>query len=171
MAKKRVFYSFHFNNDFFRTMQVQNMGAIEDDEPVSKNDWEKLKNTGDTAVENWIEKHMKDKECLVLLIGTQTAGRKWINYEIAKAWSDGRGVLGIRIHGLEGTDGQQSVLGANPFSGFTVCQDPNKKQWDSIVPVKNPPFVTGKGVYGHISENIEKWIEDAIKIRKDFKCS
>jgi hypothetical protein len=44
MAARRpqVFYSFHFDNDVFRVQQIWNIGAIEGNEPVSKNDWPPL---------------------------------------------------------------------------------------------------------------------------------
>ena len=40
---RRVFYSFHFDGDYWRTQQVRNIGALEHDSPVSKNDWEEVK--------------------------------------------------------------------------------------------------------------------------------
>jgi hypothetical protein len=29
MAKRKVFYSFHFDNDVFRVQQIRNMGILE----------------------------------------------------------------------------------------------------------------------------------------------
>ena len=63
---------------------------------------------------------MKGKSCLVVLIGTSTAGRRWVNHEITKAWNDGKGVLGIYIHNLKNLAGQQSLKGSNPFTGQTI---------------------------------------------------
>ena len=39
MAKVPVFYSFHFDNDVMRVQQIRNIGMIDGNEPVSKNDW------------------------------------------------------------------------------------------------------------------------------------
>ena len=55
---------------------------------------------------------MKGKECLVVLAGEKTAGRRWVNYEIEKAWKDGLGVLAIHINNLKDFDGNQSKKGA-----------------------------------------------------------
>ena len=44
MAKRQIFYSFHYDNDVFRVQQIRNMGALDGNEPVSKNDWETVKN-------------------------------------------------------------------------------------------------------------------------------
>jgi hypothetical protein len=43
MAKRQVFYSFHFDNDVFRVQMVRQMGVIEGNEPVSKNTWETVR--------------------------------------------------------------------------------------------------------------------------------
>jgi hypothetical protein len=34
--KRKVFYSFHFDNDVFRVQQVRNMGVIEGNEPTTR---------------------------------------------------------------------------------------------------------------------------------------
>lgn len=43
--KRKVFYSFHFDNDVMRVQQIRNMGVLEGDEPVSPNTWEQIKRT------------------------------------------------------------------------------------------------------------------------------
>lgn len=40
MAKRQIFYSFHFDNDVMRVQQIRNIGAIEDNKPISPNDWD-----------------------------------------------------------------------------------------------------------------------------------
>jgi hypothetical protein len=63
---------------------------------------------GDDAIKKWIASQMKGKHCAVVLVGTGTANRKWINHEIIKAWDDGLGVVGIYIHGLKNLDDETS---------------------------------------------------------------
>jgi hypothetical protein len=55
MARVPVFYSFHFDNDVMRVQQIRQMGLIDGDEPVSKNDWETVKRGGAGAIERWID--------------------------------------------------------------------------------------------------------------------
>ena len=50
-TKRRVFYSFHYDNDVFRVPKITNMGALEGAEPVLKNDWETVKKGGEKAIE------------------------------------------------------------------------------------------------------------------------
>ena len=78
MAKRQIFYSFHFGSDVFRVQLVRQMGAIEGNEPVSKNAWETVKGAGTASIEKWIDDNMKGKSCVVVLIGTETSTRPWV---------------------------------------------------------------------------------------------
>lgn len=55
--KRKVFYSFHFDNDVMRVQQIRNMGVLEGAEPVSPNTWEEIKRT-DQGVKDWIEDNL-----------------------------------------------------------------------------------------------------------------
>lgn len=160
---RKVFYSFHFANDFFRTQQVRNMDAFEGQGFCSANAWEEVKQKGDAAVEKWIDDNLHGRSCVVVLVGSETAGRKWVKKEIVKAWNAGKGVLGVRINKLEGTDGKQSIAGDNPFAQFSLQ---NGKKMSDIAPLKTPSGSTGKEAYASIKANLETWIEDAIAARK-----
>lgn len=161
---RRVFTSFHYVPDNWRASQVRNMGKIEGNSVVSANQWEEVTKGGNKAIEKWIDDNMSGKSCVIVLVGENTAGRKWIKYEIEKAWNEGRGVLGIHIHNLKNSNGNQASKGRNPFEDFSV----NGKNLSSIVKCYNPPFTTSTYVYDYIKENIENWIEEAIDIRNKY---
>ena len=157
--KRKVFYSFHYDNDVFRVQQIRNIGVLEGDEPVSKNEWETVKRGGDTAIRNWIDKNMKYKDCVVL-IGSETASRPWVNYEIQKALDSGKALLGIHIHNLKDMQKRTCQKGANPFdnirlqngwylSDYVKCHDPNS--WDA---------------YNDIADHLGDWVEDAIRNKR-----
>jgi hypothetical protein len=158
MTKRQIFYSFHFDNDVFRVQMVRQMGVIEGNEPVSKNTWETVKGNGDAAIEKWIDDNMKGKSCVVVLIGTDTSKRPWVNYEIKKAWKDGKGLLGVHIHNLSSMNAGKCTKGKNPFDSikFTL----NGK---TVVPPCYDP--SASDAYGDISKNLAKWVEEAIKLR------
>jgi hypothetical protein len=92
---RKVFFSFHYLPDAWRASQIRNMGVLEGNPPVSDNQWETIVGGGDAAIERWIDAQMSGRSCAIVLIGSATAGRKWITYEISKAWNDGKGVVGI----------------------------------------------------------------------------
>ena len=167
MARK-VFYSFHFDGDFWRTQQVRNIGALEKDEPVSKNEWEEVKGGGSSAIEAWIGEELSDKSCLICLIGAETSQRLWVTHEIQQAWNAGKGVVGIYIHRLRDNHGTQSPKGGNPFDNLTFVKDPSRR-FSSVGPVYDPGFSDSKETYGWIEDNIETVVEDAIAFRKSFK--
>jgi len=163
---KRVFFSFHDDPDNWRVAQVRNMGVVEDDAPVSDNNWETVRKRDDAAIEKWIKGQLNDRSCTVVLVGTNTAGRKWINYEIKETWNSGKGLVGIHIHNLKDVNGNQSLKGGNPFNGFTIGE--NKISMASVVKLYDPPFTTSTYVYDHIKENIAAWVDEAIAIRNRY---
>ena len=164
MVKRRTFFSFHYKPDNWRAAEVRNMGVVEGNPSVSDNDWEAVTRGGDAAIKRWIDDQIYGKSCVIVLIGSQTSGRKWINYEIGKAWDDGKGLLGIYIHNLKDANGDQSQEGANPFYRLSV----NGKRLSNIVKAYDPPYKRSTNVYAHIEENIADWVEEAIRIRGTY---
>lgn len=163
MARK-VFFSFHYAPDKWRASQVRQMGAIEGNAPLSDNDWESVKRGGDAAIERWINGQMDGKSCSIVLVGAQTSGRKWINYEIKRSWAEKKGLLGIHIHRLLDEKQNTAQRGSDPFAGFTV----GNTALSSIVRLYDPNGSTSKDVYATIKANIESWVEEAIRIRANY---
>ena len=163
-TRRRIFFSFHYEADAWRAGQVRNMGVVEGNAPVSDNDWETVTRGGDVAIQRWIDGQMRGKSCAVILIGSQTAGRKWIKYEIEKAWQDGKGVVGIYIHNLQDRYRNQSYMGRNPFADFRF----NNGNFSDVAKAYNPPFTVSTDVYAHIQYNIADWVEEAIRIRGQY---
>lgn len=160
MAKRKVFYSFHFDNDVFRVQQIRNIGALEGNTPVTVNAWETIKKAGKKAIETWIEDNMKFKSCVIVLIGEDTHNRPWVKYEIKKAWEDGKGLLGIYIHNLKDPKTGKCSKGVNPFDQFTF-EDGTKLS--TKVKCYNP---SSSDTYNDIKNNVEDWIETAVESRK-----
>jgi hypothetical protein len=74
------------------------------------------------------------------------------------------GVLVIHIHNITDKDGRQSSKGANPL--YHVTHGPTNKRLSTIAKCYDPPRASSPGVYSYIADNIEDWIEEAIRIRK-----
>ena len=163
-TKRRIFYSFHYKLDYWRTFQVRNFGAVEGNKPVYGNKWEKIKRAGDNAIKRWINGQMKGRSCTVVLVGNKTADRKWINYEIEKSWDERMGVVGIYIHGLKDKEGYISKKGNNPFDYF----DYRGENLSSIVECYNPPGSNSKARYDWIKKHIAAAADEAVKIRNNY---
>lgn len=160
---RKAFYSFHYKPDNWRASQVRNMGIVEGNNPVSDNDWETVTKGGDAAIEKWIADQLDGRSCTIVLVGENTAGRKWITYEIKESWNEKKGVVGVRIHRLKNKDGDQSLAGGNPFGYVTLKKD--NKPLSSIVKLYDPPYSGSTDVYDYIKKNISAWVEEAIEIR------
>ena len=167
MPKRQVFYSFHYKPDSWRASKVRNIGVIEGNNPVSDNAWETIAKGGDNAIKRWINDQMKYRSCTVVLVGSSTANRKWINYEIVKSWDDGKGVVGIHIHGLKDKDGHISQKGDNPFS--YIGYGNTGKKLSSIIKCYNPQGSNSKDRYDWISKHLSNAVEEAIHIRKQYE--
>ena len=169
VPRRRVFYSFHYQPDSWRAGRVRNIGAIEGNRPASDNDWETVKGGGDAAIKRWIDDQMRGRSCTVVLVGSSTANRKWINYEICKSWENNMGLVGIRIHGLEDNNGSTSYQGRNPFDYIKLKPRSetlslrHKDLSSSYVNCYSPEGSNSRDKYHWIVENLSIVIEKAIK--------
>lgn len=164
MARK-CFFSFHYKPDAARAAQVRQIGSIEGNSPVSDNDWEKVTKGGDAAIKKWIAGQMKGKSCVVVLAGTNTANRKWINHEIIEGWNAEKGVVVIRIHGLKNLDGKVSAKGKNPLSFIT--HGPTSKKLSSIAKCYDPAGSNSRERHAWMKKHFANAVEEAIKIRAE----
>lgn len=83
---RRVFFSFHYDNDINRSMTVRNSWVTQGKEAagfVDKAEFEKIKRTGETAVHNWIDNQLNGTSVTVVLIGSETLNRPFVQYEIS----------------------------------------------------------------------------------------
>lgn len=142
MARK-CFYSFHYVPDNWRVSQIRNIGAIEGNKPASDNDWETITTGGDKKIKEWISTQMKGRTCTIILAGSNTANRKWINYEIVKSWDDSKGVLVIFIHNLKDKNGNQCSKGSNPL--YYINHGLTGKRLSTIAKAYDPPQVNKQG--------------------------
>ncbi len=163
MVRRRVFYSFHYMPDNSRASQVRNIGVVEGNRPATDNDWEEVVGAGDAAIKRWINGQLEGRTCTVVLVGSQTAGRKWITHEIMESWNKGMGVVGIYIHGLKDLNQRISKKGNNPFDYI----DYDGKKLSQIVKCYNPQGTSSKAKYASIKSNLARVIEEAIEIRKN----
>jgi len=79
--RAKCFIAFTFQM-IFGGPHVRNIGFIEGSKPVSADAWEDVKKGGDTAIEKWIVDQLDGRSCAVVLVGSETANRKWVIHEI-----------------------------------------------------------------------------------------
>lgn len=157
---KSVFYSFHYDRDYWRVQQIIQMGALEGQPILNAQKWEEIKRQGSAAIEKWITDQMRYKSAVVVLVGAETASREWVRHEIAHAWDNRKPLVGVRIHGLADRNGHTDSAGTNPFSqvalkgGGTVGDH---------VPLHTPSGYNSQAVYANIKANLTAWVGSAYK--------
>lgn len=157
---RQVFFSFEYLKDNWRAAQVRNMKKVSNESTLSDNDWEEVKRKTDSEIKKWIDSQLKMRSCLVVLIGATTSNRKWVKYEIAKAYELQKGIVGIYINKLKDKYGNQTYKGDNPFDSITTSSgEPLSKYVECF----ESSYSTSTYVYSDISEHLEKLIENAIE--------
>jgi hypothetical protein len=160
MAKKPVFFSFHYGNDVMRVQQIRNIGFLEGNTPVAANAWEAVKRGGEASIKRWIDENLKYKQCVIVLIGEDTFNRPWVKYEIEKAWNDKKPIFGIYIHNLRCPRSGKSSKGNNPFDYFNF---ENGSKLSSVVKCYDP---SSFDAYNDIATNMQFWVDAAVAQRK-----
>lgn len=156
---RRTFFSFHYSPDCWRASQVKNSWVTQDRKAAgffNSVEWEEVKKKQDSEIEKWIDKQLMGTSVTVVLIGSNTAGRKWINYEIKSSYKRGNGLLGIYIHNKKNSKGFTGKKGKNPFDTWTITENGRKVSFSSIYPTYD--WVNNDGY-----TNMGSWIEKAAK--------
>lgn len=156
---RRTFFSFHYGPDCWRAAQVKNSWVTQDRVAAgffNSVEWEEVKKKSDADIERWIDKQLEGTSVTVVLIGSNTAHRKWIDYEIKSSYKRGNGLLGIYIHNKKNSKGLTSSKGINPFSYWSVTKNGQKVFFSSLY--KTYDWVTDDGY-----TNMGKWIEEAAR--------
>jgi antiphage defense system Thoeris ThsB-like protein len=114
---RRTFFAFHFDHDIFRVNQVRNSNVVAGPDGAGfydHSEYEDAKKHGFLAIQKMIRRHLENTTVTVVLIGTYTASRPWVQFEIAESVKRKNGLLGIRIHHLQNSRGQVSQPGPVP---------------------------------------------------------
>ncbi|MCW5300345.1 hypothetical protein DXT88_19410 [Herbaspirillum lusitanum] len=164
---RRVFFSFHYQQDIWRVSQVRNSGVTQRQVTGKKfldhADWERVQRQGASSIKQWINTQLKGSSVTVVLIGSETASREWVTYEIEQSQILGKGLLGIRIHQIKGKDGKTSRRGENPFSRVKVINEPK-----SFLSFLFPTYLSAQvPIYDWVDDdgysNFGAWVDTAAK--------
>lgn len=165
MVKHQVFFSFEYNVDNWRASQIKQMGVVDDSSTFSSNEWEKVKRNSDSAIKQWIDSQMAQRSCCVVLVGTTTYTRKWVDYEIQHAMDLHKGIVGVYLHGLKDINGKQAWKGKNPFDLFFTTEN---NFLSDYVQCYDSPAIISSDVYRDIEQKLPDLIQDAIDSRFDY---
>jgi hypothetical protein len=170
-VKRKAFFSFHYEDDAFRTNNVRNSWKIS--HPDSANNrsfydsslWESRKLTNDEALKRLIRAGVLYTSAVCVLAGTHTWDRRWVRYEIARAIIDGRGLLTVHLNNINHhqTKGRHP-LGQNPLAFIGIA----KLQSDARLPPRY--FLYEKRLvpngYGQLVEEWQPYGDHAAAVKK-----
>ena len=160
---RRVFFSFHYDQDNWRAGVVRNSNVVDGPEITEEGfidsvEWEELKQQGDDAIKSWIDDQLHNTSVTVVLIGSETHNRDWVNYEIEQSIKRNNGLLGVRIHRIKDQDGNTDPRSPNPLDDHQVSLT------DGTTLPASSHFKTKDWVLNSGRQNIGDWIEDAAKL-------
>ena len=156
---RRVFFSFHYDNDVWRANVVRNSWVTKPNtEAAGFMDaaaFEELKKKGQTAVENWIDGQLVGTSVTVVLIGSETLQRPFVLYELKKSYERGNGIMGVYIDQIKDSNGNTTTQ-CNIY-GVELGKDSS----GSVVYFSLSPIYEWKSQDGY--NNLGDWIEAAAK--------
>lgn len=114
---RHVYFSFHYKQDIWRANQVRNSGIAFGARSVGFVDrslWEEARTKGRSSLERMIRNGLEGTSVTAVLIGSKTASRPWVDFEISESIERGNALIGIRIHHLKNRFRKTDRAGAIP---------------------------------------------------------
>lgn len=160
---RRVFFSFHYEEDINRSMIVRNSWVTQGKEVagfIDKAEFEKVKKEGKEAICRWIDKQLVGTSVTVVLIGKETLNRPFVQYEIRKSIERGNAIIGVYIHNIKDMITQKTSIKGNPHTIIGYYEGKIPAYFDNIC----------DGIYDYSQDNgysnLGIWIEEAAQ-KKD----
>ena len=160
---RRVFFSFHYDEDINRSMIVRNSWGTQGKEAAGfsdKAEFEKIKRNGENAVCKWIDKQLEGTSITIVLIGKETLNRPFVQYEIIKSIERGNAIIGIHIHNLRDMITQRTTVKGNPHTIIGYYNDDTPAYFDYICDDLYD-YLEDNGYY-----NLGSWIEKAARKKR-----
>lgn len=158
---RSIFVSFHYQRDIFRVNVVRNHFLTKGTYTASgywdHSLWEETKKQGEDAIKRMINKGLDGTTVTVVLIGAETAGRKWVMHEINESFIRGNGMVGIYVNNIR--DARTNLAdprGTNPFDLLYVERGGYRTLLSQL-------YKTYDWVYNDGFNNFGNWIEQAAK--------
>ncbi len=113
---RQVYFSFHYD-DIWRVNQIRNSGLLFGDKSVGFSDrslWEESKAKNPAALRRLIQEGLTGTSMTDVLIGANTASRRWVTYEIEQSLERGNALIDVHIHKLRDRNGKVARKGRLP---------------------------------------------------------
>jgi hypothetical protein len=170
---RRTFFSFHYKPDVTRAWVVRNswvtklaQGERDDAGFFDSSVFEAAQRESDEVLKRFLREGLKNTTVTCVLVGSETALRRWVRYEIFQSFMRGNGLLAVRVHSIPGFNKLPSPAGSNPFDSVAFAVDGDQIRfkeymttgWQSArdvgsMPLKNAAYKLG-GRTNHTLSNL-----------------
>lgn len=158
---RHVFFSFHYKNDVWRANQIRNSWVTQGKTAagfIDSAEFEKVKQNGKEAVKKWIDSQLVGTSVTVVLIGSDTSNREYVQYELKKSYERGNAILGVHVNNLRDREGKTSLKGDTSFGEIGKDIYGNSVYFFNVA--KEYDYVNDGGY-----NNLGIWIEEAAKLK------
>ena len=152
-----IFLTFDYERDHWRAGRVRRWGLglqLELAGFLDQDSWEELDEECERPVQEWIEEQLEGTSVTVVLVGSQTYSREYVNLAIARSHELGKGLLAIRIHRLQNQWGETDYEGMHPFDRWWDIVDDEKVFFSKLY--RSYDWKEDQG-----EENFRGWVEEA----------
>lgn len=130
---RRTFFSFHYQADVWRAMNVRNCWVAKPTEERADGFWdssvfEVSKRQSADALKRFLRDGLENTSVTCVLAGTHTYARRWVRYEIVRSVIRGNGILTVFIHGIRNREGQATTMGPDPLDFIGVYRADNDRK-------------------------------------------
>ena len=130
---RRTFFSFHYQYDVSRAQVVRNSWVIKEDREdagfFDSSVFESKKRAGEDTLKRFLAEALDGTTVTAVLVGSQTAMRPWVRYELVRSFQRGNGLLAVRVHNIKNLDGQYGTAGHNPFDYLAYVASEGRVAW------------------------------------------
>lgn len=159
MARK-VFFSFHYQNDISRVMTVRNRWVTYAGQLASgivdKAEFETVERQGKQAIESWIDKQLQGTTATIVLIGEETLKRPYVQYEICESLKRNNAVIGVYINNIKDFS-QRTSRACSRHIVIGYYNDHKPAYFDDVA----------DAIYDYVYDdgytNLDFWVERAVK--------
>ena len=130
---RRIFFSFHVESDLARVNQLRAHLLAADLHQVGffdPQEYEALLRARKPTIGRVIRERLVGTCVTLVLIGSETASRPFVHLAIEESIANRNGLLGIRIHDIEGPDGATAHCGPEPIVPNEVLFPTYTWDWD-----------------------------------------
>jgi len=123
---RRVYFAFDFD-DLARVEAVRQSGKVGLRETIQRgfydrSVWESRAARNEAGLLSLMREAVRNSATVCVLAGTNTWRSRWVKYEIARAVIEERGLMAIRVDGLQPSHGAPEPAGLNPLHVMGLYQ-------------------------------------------------